>query len=180
MGEKRGNEEKKTVIVGITCIVLAAVFGAIFLLNTFHKKKNDDEFLKEETEQSSEDVFSYAEFLGLETEREDENVMETKDDWAGYITDDTPVKYESFVVNGLSKEQVQAVDGDIEGLKDCIQETLYFNGYYDYREATSTGTVEWDDARTMITFNFDVKANEDVNVDATYYTQEKIWRVNVW
>lgn len=188
MKEEKNLEEKKHLVIGTICIGMAILSAIIFVFSLFNKKENElEQWNNTENNSNAESTenFSYEEFFDVEEiaaieEISTENMNLEEDDWSGFISDEKPIVLDDFKITGLSKEQIDSVGGDISTLSQIIQETLYAHGYFGYTEAVSTGTVITDDAKTMITMNFDVTANENVNLDAVYYLNEDKWQINIW
>ena len=170
-------KEKRTLYLAGICFVAALAFAIIFCVHIFKKEENQETF--EYNEAIEETEFSYSEFLGIASNKP-EQINEDTESWDGYIVDDEPIIKEDFEIIGLTDEQIAKIDNDISGLRAAIQENLYFYGYYDYTEAVSTGAMETDDSGRVIILNFDITANEKINIDAIYHKGEQSWQIRVW
>lgn len=174
-------ERRKTIAIVCICFVGAALLLITSVLKQSNAKaeenKNSQNNQQEKTvvdtikEKKPENLT--AEDIEILKDNADSEPVDTSDELEATYNDD-------FQLEGIPEETLALINNDTQRMSDCIQETLYRNGYYDYTKARFEDVVEIDYSELTVTVNMKVYANQVVDTSVIYHRDTDIWETVIW
>lgn len=173
--------QKNNVRTGIIIVIVALAFLGYGIYEYVDAKQQIEK--KNEKDFYVDDDAGYTE--------SDTSVVPDTDNVESYVTDennqssnltesersDDEIVSEQFVIEGLDDTALQMINQDQQGLSEALQESLYYNGYYNYTKAV---VDEYYSKDNIVSINMSVTANEQLDIEAEYYLEDQSWYIRYW
>lgn len=173
-------EKKKTITIICICFIGALLFiiTGVFKQNDVKAEKNQN--TQQKTAETAEETVKKKNPSSLTTE-DIEILKDNADSEPVDTSEELNATYnEAFHLEDIPDETLALINNDTERMSNCIQETLYANGYYDYTKARFEDVVEIDYSAQTVTVNMKVYANQVLDTSVIYHRNTDVWETVIW
>lgn len=173
-------EKKKKVAILSICFIGALIFIITGVFKQAGAKTEKQQNTQQENTETELDTVKKknpdtltADDIEVLKDNADSEPVDTSDELDATYND-------SFQLEGIPDETLALINNDTQRMSNCIQETLYANGYYDYTKARFEDVVEIDYSAQTVTVNMKVYANKVLDTSVIYHRDTDVWETVIW
>lgn len=173
-------ERNKKIAILCICFIGALMFIISSIFKEAGIKSNNQQNTQQKQVETKKETIKKKNPEELTVE-DIENLKQNADSEPVDTSDELNATYNAeFHLEDIPEETLSLINNDTERMSNCMQETLYANGFYDYTKARFEDVVEIDYSAQTVTINMKVYANQVLDTSVIYHRNTDVWETVIW